>query len=252
MSGTQVTNMSGTQGTIASPGIGRDENIFDPFTDYLNLHAMIGTTTGDQLFPQNPSLAGELNRLFEPVSVNHVVERQRFNSTSTVCSSGYMSCSPTSDEESVQAPIDDFRSNGRECEIDDIELYFNSLHLDLESRLPRPWNAVTEDLVKADMLQMRPGQKKQRSPPSTYLTEAPVCVFCRNNGESEQVYRGHFLKDDQKRITCPVLRAYTCPICKASGDDAHTIKYCPLGGETTSAVKALRTPRTSNGKKRIN
>lgn len=55
-----------------------------------------------------------------------------------------------------------------------------------------------------------------------------VCVFCRNNGESEAVYSSHILKDAEGRTTCPILRAYTCPICKANGDNSHTIKYCPL------------------------
>ena len=54
-----------------------------------------------------------------------------------------------------------------------------------------------------------------------------VCVFCRNNGEDESVYTSHALKAPDGRVTCPVLRAYTCPLCHASGDDAHTIKYCP-------------------------
>eukprot|EP00800_Vazella_pourtalesii_P017956 TRINITY_DN5665_c1_g2_i1.p1 TRINITY_DN5665_c1_g2~~TRINITY_DN5665_c1_g2_i1.p1 ORF type:complete len:196 (+),score=12.28 TRINITY_DN5665_c1_g2_i1:123-710(+) len=54
-----------------------------------------------------------------------------------------------------------------------------------------------------------------------------VCVFCRNNGEDESVYTSHALKAPDGRVTCPVLRAYTCPLCHASGDEAHTIKYCP-------------------------
>ena len=55
-----------------------------------------------------------------------------------------------------------------------------------------------------------------------------VCVFCRNNGESESVYTSHVLKDGDGRTSCPILRAYTCPICKANGDNSHTIKYCPM------------------------
>jgi protein nanos 1 len=54
-----------------------------------------------------------------------------------------------------------------------------------------------------------------------------VCVFCRNNGESESFYTSHYLKDADGKVTCPVLRAYTCPLCGANGDSAHTIKYCP-------------------------
>ncbi len=68
--------------------------------------------------------------------------------------------------------------------------------------------------------------------PTSTSTRPPanlqVCVFCRNNGESEAVYSSHILKDAEGRTTCPILRAYTCPICKASGDNSHTIKYCPL------------------------
>ena len=35
------------------------------------------------------------------------------------------------------------------------------------------------------------------------------------------------LKDESGRVVCPVLYVYTCPICKATGEDAHTVKHCP-------------------------
>ena len=63
--------------------------------------------------------------------------------------------------------------------------------------------------------------------PSRSQSGIQVCVFCRNNKESESVYTSHILKDADGRTLCPILRAYTCPICKAHGDDSHTIKYCP-------------------------
>ena len=53
------------------------------------------------------------------------------------------------------------------------------------------------------------------------------CVFCKNNGEPEAVYTSHVLKDSLDKVACPRLRAYICPLCGTSGDDAHTIKYCP-------------------------
>jgi len=59
-------------------------------------------------------------------------------------------------------------------------------------------------------------------------SKSTVCVFCRNNGESKEFYCSHTLKDNMGNTTCPVLRAYTCPLCKANGDNSHTIKYCPL------------------------
>ena len=86
---------------------------------------------------------------------------------------------------------------------------------------------------------------------SPLLLSLQVCVFCRNNGESEAVYSSHMLKDAEGKICCPVLYIYTCPICGASGPDAHTIKYCPQnhGGDSCN-VKALKTSRTSAGRRR--
>ena len=34
------------------------------------------------------------------------------------------------------------------------------------------------------------------------------CVFCKNNGEDEAFYLGHTLKDDNGRVTCPILFNY--------------------------------------------
>ncbi|XP_053610028.1 nanos homolog 1-like [Plodia interpunctella] len=53
------------------------------------------------------------------------------------------------------------------------------------------------------------------------------CAFCKNNGEPLSWYSAHSLKDSRGRVRCPVLRGYRCPQCGASGDWAHTIKYCP-------------------------
>ncbi|KAL5263666.1 hypothetical protein ACHWQZ_G008887 [Mnemiopsis leidyi] len=54
-----------------------------------------------------------------------------------------------------------------------------------------------------------------------------VCVFCRNNGEDESVYSTHALKSPDGKVTCPILFAYECPICRSTGENAHTLKYCP-------------------------
>ena len=76
-----------------------------------------------------------------------------------------------------------------------------------------------------------PTNSSGRVPPSVQLARKlnakRLCVFCKNNGEAESVYASHILKDDDGRVLCPILRAYTCPICGDSGDTAHTIKYCP-------------------------
>jgi hypothetical protein len=67
-----------------------------------------------------------------------------------------------------------------------------------------------------------------------------ICVFCRNNGENELIYSSHSLKDPIGNVTCPILRAYQCPICGATGSQAHTIKYCQATGDDTN--RHLPTP----------
>jgi len=59
------------------------------------------------------------------------------------------------------------------------------------------------------------------------MYEMEVCKFCYSNGEAESQYRSHQLKSSSGLVTCPVLRSFVCPICKATGDFAHTQRYCP-------------------------
>ncbi|KAK0156129.1 Nanos 2 [Merluccius polli] len=56
---------------------------------------------------------------------------------------------------------------------------------------------------------------------------ALFCRFCFRNGEAADVYTSHELRSGNARITCPILRAYTCPVCRATGDHAHTLRHCP-------------------------
>lgn len=53
------------------------------------------------------------------------------------------------------------------------------------------------------------------------------CVFCENNNEPEALVKSHTVRDKLGRVLCPKLRTYVCPICYDSGDNAHTVKYCP-------------------------
>lgn len=59
-------------------------------------------------------------------------------------------------------------------------------------------------------------------------SDADFCRFCKQNGESPRVYRSHTLKSADSRVVCPILWNYICPICGATGDYAHTRRYCPV------------------------
>jgi hypothetical protein len=56
-------------------------------------------------------------------------------------------------------------------------------------------------------------------------------------------------------LQCPILRAYRCEACNATGDYAHTRTYCPrirmLEGNVRSTTIALKsTQRQANGMER--
>eukprot|EP00092_Neocalanus_flemingeri_P040382 GFUD01043981.1.p1 GENE.GFUD01043981.1~~GFUD01043981.1.p1 ORF type:complete len:276 (+),score=81.06 GFUD01043981.1:220-1047(+) len=78
-----------------------------------------------------------------------------------------------------------------------------------------------------------------------------VCKFCHSNGESEAQYRSHQLKNTNGLVICPVLRSFTCPICKATGDFAHTQRYCPLNKDgkfnTGASLTELKRKKNAAG-----
>jgi len=75
-----------------------------------------------------------------------------------------------------------------------------------------------------------PPSKKSsiKIPDVPFLPYYQYCVFCKNNGEDESIYRTHLVKDESKNVKCPFLSMYTCPECKATGTKAHTISKCPI------------------------
>eukprot|EP00092_Neocalanus_flemingeri_P026500 GFUD01028722.1.p1 GENE.GFUD01028722.1~~GFUD01028722.1.p1 ORF type:complete len:265 (+),score=61.25 GFUD01028722.1:247-1041(+) len=74
------------------------------------------------------------------------------------------------------------------------------------------------------------------------------CKFCHSNGESVAQYRSHQLKNASGLVTCPVLRSFICPFCKATGDFAHTQRYCPQNkdGKFNSGVSLTDLKKKNN------
>lgn len=82
------------------------------------------------------------------------------------------------------------------------------------------------------------------------------CKFCKNNGETGELYRSHVLRNPSTgQLICPVLRAHVCEICGATQDNAHTRNYCPaLKAEKrlryAIPVSLKKTKRQSDGQLR--
>nr|XP_048704539.1 nanos homolog 3-like [Caretta caretta] len=63
----------------------------------------------------------------------------------------------------------------------------------------------------------------------------------------QEVFGSHLLKGLDGRVLCPALRACTCPLGRARGDNAHTRQDCPLSRQLSPlpAPPAPLSPRAA-------
>ncbi|XP_005096656.1 uncharacterized protein LOC101848040 [Aplysia californica] len=80
------------------------------------------------------------------------------------------------------------------------------------------------------LLTLEAEREKQRKLVLPKYTPKMNCKFCKNNGESPEVYTKHRLHYNEKTI-CPLLRHYVCRLCNSTGDFAHTIRHCPFNSK---------------------
>ncbi len=166
------------------------------------------------------NLAGVVHELTRLSSVDERELARQRSSSSDMGSSTPLSAGTPTDETSRYSPFNS----------EDPFVYYDGPSTGTSGRVVT--NGIARNLRQRFKIIVAMGRAAQRQ----------VCVFCRNNGESESVYATHSIKASDGRITCPVLRAYTCPICGAHGDEAHTIKYCPRNLEAGEFSRSVARP----------
>jgi len=198
---------------------------FSPFHDYLGLVNLILPASSIQSI-DSPS-SSENGSIFD---YPQLASRTRMDSLdSDAISDSSSSVGSRSDTEMSYESLTHGVNHNNNVSNDLLQSFPQQTIPDLHA-LTQSYAKTLETIIahqKNSLNRLSPQVTKEKSGKTNSGNKATVCVFCRNNGESREFYSSHTLKDNDGNTTCPILRAYTCPLCKANGDNSHTIKYCP-------------------------
>lgn len=83
------------------------------------------------------------------------------------------------------------------------------------------------------------GSKSLQSSPTAGTHASQFCAFCKSNGEPRSFYTSHSLRNTRGKVNCPVLYVYVCPICGSTGENSHTLRYCPFNTSDSLSITCI-------------